>query len=39
MAIGAKESVQECTVKFVDEFEQHVSIKELLSDGFQTVNF
>jgi hypothetical protein len=38
-AFGAKESVQECKVRLVDEFEQHVSIKRLLSDGFFLMNF
>jgi hypothetical protein len=36
---GAKESVQGCKVKRVDEFEQHVSVKKLLSDGFDVLNF
>lgn len=36
---GAKESVIESKVKLIDEFEQHVSIKKLLSDGFQIMNF
>ena len=38
-AFGAKDSVQECNVKIVDEFEQHISIKKLLSSGFQIMNF
>lgn len=38
-AFGAKQSVQECNVELVDEFSQHVSIKKLLSDGFQIMNF
>lgn len=36
---GAKESVQGCKVELVDEFEQHVSVKKLLSDGFSVLNF
>lgn len=38
-AFGAKDSVQECKVKLVDEFEQHISIKKLLTDGFSIMNF
>ena len=32
---GAKSSVQACKVKLLNEFEQHISVKRLLSDGFQ----
>lgn len=35
----AKDSVQECKVKLVDEFEQHISLKKLLSEGFHIMNF
>jgi hypothetical protein len=38
-AFGAKESVQECKVRLLDEFEQHVSVKKLMSDGFHIMNF
>ncbi|HXV46347.1 MAG TPA: hypothetical protein VD736_06710 [Nitrososphaera sp.] len=38
-AFGAKESVQGCRVELVDEFEQHISVKKLLSDGFYIMNF
>ena len=38
-AFGAKNAVQDCKVKLVDEFEQHVSIKKLLSEGFSIMNF
>lgn len=38
-AFGAKASVQECKVKLIDEFEQHISVRKLLSDGFQLMNF
>lgn len=36
---GAKESVKECKVNLVDEFEQHISVKKLLSQGFHIRNF
>jgi hypothetical protein len=36
---GAKGSVQDCRVKLVTEFDQHVSVKKLLSDEFQIMNF
>ncbi len=36
---GAKDSVQECKVKLVEEFEQHISLKKLLSEGFHIMNF
>jgi hypothetical protein len=36
---GAKDSVQDCRVKLVNEFDQHVSVKKLLSDEFQIINF
>jgi hypothetical protein len=38
-AFGAKESVHGCQVELVDEFEQHFSVKKLLLDGFQIMNF
>lgn len=38
-AFGAKESVRSSKVELVDEFSQHVSIKRLLSEGFQIMNF
>lgn len=36
---GAKEAVKECKVNLVDEFEQHISVKKLLSQGFHIMNF
>jgi hypothetical protein len=38
-AFGAKDSVQNCKVELVDEFEQHISIQKLLAGGFQIMNF
>eukprot|EP00914_Ancora_sagittata_P003409 GHVO01007089.1.p1 GENE.GHVO01007089.1~~GHVO01007089.1.p1 ORF type:complete len:119 (-),score=7.78 GHVO01007089.1:72-428(-) len=38
-AFGTKGSVQNCNVKLVDEFEQHVSVRALASGGFQIMNF
>jgi len=38
-AFGAKDSVQKCDVKLVNEFEQHVSVKKLVSENFQIMNF
>ena len=38
-AFGAKESVQKCDVELVDEFEQHISVKKLVSEKFQIMNF
>lgn len=36
---GAKESAGQCGVGLVDEFEQHVSVRKLVSDGFRVMNF
>jgi len=38
-AFGATESIKKARIQLVDEFEQHISIKELLSDGFQIMNY
>ncbi len=38
-AFGAKNSVQDCKVELVDEFEQHISVKKLMSDGFRIISF
>ncbi|HSD04390.1 MAG TPA: hypothetical protein VLB45_01380 [Nitrosopumilaceae archaeon] len=38
-AFGAKDDVKDCKVKLVDEFDQHISIKKLLSEGFSIMNF
>ena len=38
-AFGAKETVQGCDMKLVDEFEQHISVRRLVSDKFQILNF
>jgi hypothetical protein len=38
-AFGATDSIKKARIQLVDEFEQHISIKELLSDGFQIMNF
>ncbi|MCI0557001.1 MAG: hypothetical protein MN733_00780 [Nitrososphaera sp.] len=38
-AFGAIESVQERKIELVNEFEQHISIKKLLSEGFSIMNF
>jgi hypothetical protein len=38
-AFGATESIKKARIQLVEEFEQHISIKELLSDGFHVMNF
>ena len=38
-AVGAKDGVQKCGLKLIDEYEQHVSIANLVSDGYQIINF
>ncbi len=38
-AFGATESIKKARIQLVDKFDQHISIKELLSDGFQIMNF
>lgn len=38
-AFGAKESVQQCNIQLIEEFEQHISVKELLSNEFHIMNF
>lgn len=38
-AFGATESIKKCRIQLVDEFDDHISVKKLLSDGFQIMNF
>ena len=38
-AFGATESVKKANVKIISEFDNHISIKKLLSDGYQILNF
>ena len=38
-AFGTKGSVQQCSIKLVDEYDQHISIANLVSDGHQIINY
>jgi hypothetical protein len=38
-AFGAKEAVKAAGVKLVDEHDDHISVKKLLSEGFHIMNF
>jgi hypothetical protein len=38
-AFGAKGAIQKAKIRLVDEFEEHISVKKLLSDGFHIMNF
>ncbi len=38
-AFGATESVRKARVQLVSEFDDHISIRQLLSEGFQILNF
>jgi hypothetical protein len=39
IAFGTKNGVQKCGLKLVDEYDQHISIANLVSDGYQIINF
>lgn len=38
-AFGTKNGVQQCSIQLVNEYDQHVSIAKLVSNGYQIVNF
>ncbi len=38
-AFSAEDSVRQCKVELVNEFENHISVKRLVSDGYQIINF
>lgn len=38
-AFGASDSVRQCKVDLVDEKDQHVDVKKLVSNGFTILNF
>ncbi|HYZ60363.1 MAG TPA: hypothetical protein VE544_11955 [Nitrososphaeraceae archaeon] len=38
-AFGAKESIKKAGVQLVDEHDNHISVKKLLSEGFHVLNF
>lgn len=38
-AFNTKGGVQQCNIKLVDEYDQHISIAKLVSDGYQIINF
>ena len=38
-AFGATESVKKSGIRLLDEFDQHVSVKDLLARGYQIMNF
>jgi hypothetical protein len=38
-AFGATESIKKARIQLVDEFDDHISVKKLLSDGFHIMNF
>jgi hypothetical protein len=38
-AFNAEDSIRQCKIEMVSEFENHISIKKLVSDGYQIMNF
>jgi hypothetical protein len=38
-AFGAKDAVKECKVQLIDEKDQHIDVRKLVSNGFQIMNF
>jgi hypothetical protein len=38
-AFGATESIKKANVQIISEFDDHISIKKLLSEGYQILNF
>ncbi len=38
-AFVAKNGIQKCELKLIDEYDQHISIAKLVSDGYQIINF
>lgn len=38
-AFGTKGGVQQCSIKLVDEYDQHISIGKIVSDGYHIINF
>lgn len=38
-AFNAKDGIQKCNLNLVDEYEQHISIADLVSDGYHIINF
>ncbi len=38
-AFGAKESVKKANVQLLSEFDDHISVRKLLSEGYQILNF
>jgi hypothetical protein len=38
-AFGATESIKKARIQLVDEFDDHISVKKLLSEGFHIMNF
>jgi hypothetical protein len=38
-AFGATESIKKARIRLVDEFDDHISVKGLLSAGFHVMNF
>ncbi|MDE1725841.1 MAG: hypothetical protein KGH89_01075 [Thaumarchaeota archaeon] len=38
-AFGAKDAVQECKVDLIDEKDQHIDVRKLVSNGFLIMNF
>jgi hypothetical protein len=38
-AFAAKDSVRQCQVELIDEKDQHVDVRKLISDGYTILNF
>jgi len=38
-AFGAGDSVKQCNVELLDEYDEHVSVRELVSRGYLIMNF
>lgn len=39
IAFGAKDAVQDCKVDLIEEKDQHIDVKKLVSSGFMIMNF
>ena len=38
-AFGTKTGIQKCSIALINEYDQHISIAKLISDGHQIINF
>lgn len=38
-AFNTKGGIQQCSIQLIKEYDQHISIAKLVSDGYQIINF